>query len=52
VGIRAEQQMSYFMGDRESCQDRGVGTRIAGEPADAVDIYRRKRPRADGCIDE
>jgi hypothetical protein len=52
VGIGAEQQMPYFMGDRETCKDRSIGAGIAGQPADAVDIYRRKRPSADGCVDE
>jgi hypothetical protein len=50
--IGAEQQMPYFMGDRETCKGGGVGARIAGEPAHAVHKYRRKRPCANGCIDQ
>ena len=44
--IGAEQEVSYFVRNGETDKRRGVGSRRAREPGDAIRVDRRERPRA------
>jgi len=52
VRIGAEQEVSYFVRDRETDKRRHVGSGFAGEPRDTIRVDRGERSRSGRCIDQ